>query len=73
VNVPCANTPDTSVGAHCSVDTTFEAVMPGSVTEMEGKRSVVELTQIQVFDGGADGSVFTGGNTLFAVQGVFIP
>jgi hypothetical protein len=53
--------------------TTFEAARPGSVTRMEGKRSVVELTQIQVFDGGADGVVSTTPNTLFAVQRVFIP
>lgn len=73
VNVPCANTAATSIGGLCSIDTTFEAVRPGSITRMEGKRSVVELAQFQVSDGGADGVVATTPNTLFAVQGIFIP
>jgi hypothetical protein len=33
----------------------------------------VEFTQIQILDGGADGSVGTQDNTLFMNQGVFIP
>lgn len=73
VPLSCANTAATSIGGTCAVDTTFEALSPGSVTKMEGKRSVVELAQFQVFDGGADGFVSTTPNTLFAVQGIFIP
>jgi hypothetical protein len=35
---------------------------------------VAELTQIYIRDGGADGQAGTPeGNTLFMVQGVFIP
>ena len=46
--------------------------MPGTVTE--GKRAVWELGQVQVDDGGADGDADTAGdNTLFMVQGVFVP
>jgi hypothetical protein len=40
---------------------------------VDGQRTVVELTQFQVFDGGPDGQVSTNDNTLFAVQGLFIP
>jgi hypothetical protein len=71
VTVPCTATPDTTVGSTCAVSTTFDAVTPGSVPE--GKRSIWELGQVQVFDGGPDGVASTPGNSLFAVQGVFVP
>jgi hypothetical protein len=32
-----------------------------------------EIQQLQISDGGQDGLVATAGNTLFAVQGIFIP
>ena len=49
-----------------------DAVTPGFVTE--GKRSVWEVGRVQVDDGGADGDVATHtDNTLFMVQGVFVP
>jgi hypothetical protein len=73
VNLHCANTAATSIGGLCSFDTSFEALRPGSIHSMEGRRSVIELAQFQVFDGGADGIVSTTPNTLFAVQGLFIP
>jgi hypothetical protein len=71
VTVPCGVTPDPAVGSTCSVSTTFNAVVPGSVPT--GKRSVWQLGQVQVFDGGSDGVASTPGNSLFAVQGVFVP
>ena len=36
-------------------------------------RSIWQLGQVQVFDGGADGQASTTPNTLFATQGVFVP
>jgi hypothetical protein len=71
VTVPCAGTAGTGVGSTCSVDTTADAVLPGVVKEV--RRSIWQLGQVQVFDGGADGVVSTNPNTLFAVQGVFVP
>jgi hypothetical protein len=71
VTVPCAGTAATGVGATCSIDTTADAVLPGVVKEL--RRSIWQLGQVQVFDGGADGVVSTNPNTLFAVQGVFVP
>jgi hypothetical protein len=71
VTVPCAATGSTTVGATCSISTTFDAVTPGLVPE--GKRSVWELGRVRVNDGGADGVVATAPNTLFATQGVFVP
>jgi hypothetical protein len=38
-----------------------------------GKRSVVGLGQIQVYDGGADGDTSTADNTLFLAQGLYVP
>jgi hypothetical protein len=69
----CQNTPDTSVGATCTVPT--ERPLIPQPYWFEGKRVVVELTQVEVSDGGADGipSTQPEQNTRFAVQGVFIP
>jgi hypothetical protein len=72
VFVPCAVTGDTTVGSTCAVSTTGNAVVPGSVRA--GKREVVELGQVQVYDGGSDGNAATtADNTLFMNEGVFTP
>jgi hypothetical protein len=70
VALTCANTADTSIGATCSVGTQPVSLFPQGTT---AKRAIVEMSQFQVFDGGADGQNATQGNTLFAVQGLFIP
>jgi hypothetical protein len=71
-NMPCLATGG-SEGGTCSATTTMDAVT-GANLAREGKRAVWELSQIRVFDGGADGDAdTTGDNTLFAVQGVFVP
>jgi purine nucleosidase len=70
--VPCAATTLPTVGGSCSLSSTFNAILPGSV--VEGGRSIWELGQTHVFDGGADGiGATTGDNTLFATQGIFVP
>jgi hypothetical protein len=69
--VPCSGTADNTIGSTCSIATSFDAITPGSVPE--GQRSIWQLGQIEVFDGGPDGLVSTAGNTLFANQGVFAP
>jgi hypothetical protein len=71
VTVPCTAT-DSAFGGTCAVTTSFDAVMPGSAPE--GKRSIWELGDVEVFDGGPDGLASSAsGNTLFADQGIFIP
>jgi hypothetical protein len=67
----CANTPDVAVGGLCTVDTT-KPLIPVPYW-FEGKRVNVEVNQLQVVDGGPDGDIFTDDNTLFAVQGLFVP
>jgi len=70
--VPCAATPDTTVGSTCSSITSADAVLPGTV--VEGKRAVWEMGTVAVYDGGPDGLASTpAGNSVFAVQGVFVP
>jgi hypothetical protein len=59
------------VGSTCSISTSFDAVTPGAVPE--GKRVIWQVDQIRVNDGGADGLISTTPNTLFAIQGVFVP
>jgi hypothetical protein len=71
VEAQCVSTADAGIGGRCSINTSANAVVPGSVKD--GKRGIVEIGQIQVTDGGPDGIVATAPNTLFAVQGIFIP
>jgi len=68
----CASTASTSIGSECGVTTTFNSLVPPGAIK-EGKRAIWELQQVQVNDGGSDGQVGTVPNSLFAVQGVFVP
>ena len=67
----CAATASTAIGSTCTANTSANAAVPGAVKD--GKRAVVEIGQIQISDGGPDGIVGTTPNTLFSVQGIFIP
>ena len=71
--VTCTTTSDPSIGSMCSQHINYlENVIGGSI--QDGKRTVWELGQFQVWDGGADADGSTAGdNTRFAVQGVFVP
>jgi WD40-like Beta Propeller Repeat len=70
--VPCAATADDTVGSTCNMTTTMNALVIGMV--QESRRMNVELGQVQVYDGGADGlGRTTSDNTLFLTQGIFIP
>jgi hypothetical protein len=66
----CVSTADTSIGGLCNA---LPPACLGCFPPPDGQRAVIEVTQIQIFDGGPDGSIATNDNTLFAVQGVFIP
>ena len=59
------------MGATCQVTTSFDAVLPGVVTE--GRRSIWEFERVRVNDGGPDGQAATAPNDLFATQGIFVP
>ncbi len=71
-SIPCADTADATVGSSCESVTTADAVVPGSVPE--GSRSIWQVGQVQVSDGGEDGvGSTTADNTLFLKQGIFVP
>jgi Domain of unknown function DUF11 len=69
--VPCAATSATNIGATCSLNSTADAVLPGSV--VEDKRTIWQLGDVRLYDGGPDGLAATQDNTLFLRQGVFVP
>jgi hypothetical protein len=69
--VPCQATADPGVGATCAVVTTADSIAPGTV--LEGKRSNWQLGQARLYDGGPDAVAATADNTLFEVQGLFVP
>jgi hypothetical protein len=71
--LPCTATGGTaSVGSTCAVTTRANAVVPGLV--VAGKRSLWQMSQVELLDGGPDEDVDTpAGNTVFARQGLFVP
>jgi len=72
-DVPCAATGEPAIGATCERLTLSDVVVAPLATR-DGKRHLWEHGQIRLFDGGADGDGSTiADNTLFAVQGIFIP
>ena len=60
-----------TTGSTCSLATTADALIPGTVKE--GLRSIWQLGQIQVTDGGPDGVAATAPNSVFLRQGIFTP
>jgi len=71
ISAACAATASTAIGATCTANTSANAAVPGAVKD--GKRANIEVGQISITDGGPDGIVGTTPNTLFEVQGIFIP
>ena len=69
--VPCQATADTSIGGTCSVSTTANSLVPGTVREEQ--RTIWQLGQVQLFDGGPDDTAATQDNTLFEDEGIFVP
>jgi len=71
-DVPCSPTAPSGVGSDCSLSTTVDTLVPGAIKET--RRTIWQIGQVRVFDGGADGDgSTTGDNTVFATQGIFIP
>jgi hypothetical protein len=70
--VPCQATVSTTIGSTCAVTTTADAIQPGTVRETA--RTIWQLDQARLFDGGSDGvASTTSGNTLFETEGLFVP
>jgi hypothetical protein len=71
VSFNCFNTTSTTVGGTCSITMPPPGCPPACPNP--GQRAVIELGQVQISDGGADGQIATAGNTVFMRQGIFIP
>jgi hypothetical protein len=69
--VACSSTSEVDRGASCAVTTTANTLVPGAFSS--GARANTELGLVKVNDGGADGAIATADNTLFQVQGIFVP
>jgi hypothetical protein len=69
--IPCVATGVTTIGSTCSLDTTADALVPNTIKE--GARSIWQLGQIDVLDGGSDGLASTNPNTRYLTQGYFVP
>jgi len=70
--MPCTSTTGTNEGSLCELTTTLDALRPGAAAE--GTRAVWALDQVQIYDGGPDeDAATTADNSLFSVQGVFVP
>jgi hypothetical protein len=67
----CLATANT-VGATCTGTATLTGLY-GAGAVRDNKRTIVEVQQMRVNDGGADGQAATTPNTVFARQGVFAP
>jgi hypothetical protein len=70
--ISCVSTPDTTIGGTCSLVSTVDAIVPGTI--LESMRTVWEIGQTSVYDAGPDGNIATAGdNTIYLRQGIFIP
>jgi hypothetical protein len=68
----CAATADPAIGGKCEGG--FGYIEALGITLNDGQRHLWELGRLQVWDGGADGDGETAAdNTLFAIQGLFVP
>jgi hypothetical protein len=73
VPVSCIPNPggETVDGSNCGVNTTANALVPGSV--ISGKQAVVEIGEVQDLDSGPDGTRGNADDQRFAVQGIYLP
>jgi TolB protein len=70
-SLPCTPTPDPNIGSNCDTVTSIDALAPNVIKE--GKRSIWELDQILISDGGPNGDPTEFAETPFLVQGLFVP
>jgi len=79
VPVQCSATADTTRGGVCALTTTYDAVIPGAVSERQ--RAMWALGQVEIKDAGPNGTGYAscpptcgdGDETVFMRQGIFVP
>ncbi len=77
--VDCVATALTTIGSSCDLDTTADALVPGTV--LEGKRAIWAIGQVSIKDAGPNGTGYAscpptcgdGDETAFLRAGVFVP
>jgi hypothetical protein len=71
-DVPCTPDPDPLLGSNCSLSTTADTLVPGTIGA--GLRTIWQIGRVRVDDAGPDGNPdTTADNSPFVVQGVFVP
>jgi hypothetical protein len=71
-DIPCTLDPAAGVGSDCSLSTTADTLVPGTIKE--SLRTVWQIGRVRVDDAGPDGNPdTTADNTVFVTQGVFVP
>jgi hypothetical protein len=71
VPISCTATADPTVGSDCTLASSANAVLPGTVKE--GKHMVIEVFRARLNDAGADGVVGNADDRRIAMQGIYIP
>lgn len=71
IPVNCVETTDTTVGSLCFVDTTANAVLPGTIRE--NSQAVLQVFRLRLIDSGPNGIRGDADDSLFEQQGVFVP
>jgi hypothetical protein len=69
--VSCVSTADTSIGGTCSLVSSVDAIVPGTI--LESMRTVWEINQVSVIDAGPNTTFGDSDDETFLRQGVFIP
>jgi hypothetical protein len=77
--VDCVATVSTTIGSSCNLNTTADALVPGTV--IEGRRSIWQLGQVEVMDAGPNGTGYAscpptcgdGDEATFLREGIFTP
>jgi hypothetical protein len=71
VPVDCIPTVAVALGSVCGVNTTSNALVPGSV--LATKQAVVEVGEIVAYDSGSNGARGDSNDEIFATQGLYLP
>jgi hypothetical protein len=77
--VDCVATALTTIGSSCTLNTTADALIPGTV--LESKRTIWEIGQVSIKDAGPNGTGYAscpptcgdGDESTFLREGVFVP
>jgi hypothetical protein len=71
-DIPCTPDPNPQLGSSCSISTTGDSLVPGTIKA--GLRTIWQVGRVRVDDAGPDGNPdTTADNSPFLVQGVFVP